>query len=338
MSACIETCRGSADQKGRFEMKTRNPRVLHVIVAVAVLCAIVSAGAWAQTATMPTSRPAAANAERIAANFAMLMTDNWEPIVKFVGTTILWMVVWAVGLFVVGIFVGLVMYLILRRLTYAPWRWYRYVRWLWPVGFVLTAALALGYAGLWLGPSRNIKSYIREQHMLDRVVSHVAVAALLDKADYEVSGHETAEDLAKVLSDSRVLQELTGEDFSVSREELISSGDDFAQRWVLKLATETEAFKLVEALRKVDPQTLMTILTEYRDVEAYLAEHPDAGQEVQAVAAGFGVVREQACELVDTVAMPNVWGAVAIGLLAPAGLAIVFGVIVRLVSPRRGSE
>ena len=274
-----------------------------------------------------------AGASRVASNFVALMADTWQEVAVFAGTTIVWGVLWAIGLFLVGIGVGVFVYLMLRRWGAfgAPWSWYRYVRWLWGVVFILSAAVGFAYAGAWLGPGRNVKHYIRDERMIDRVVGNLYFAIILDKADYQATGLESAEQLEKVLTESEALANLAVEDWEAVRDEAVqSAADNFLDRWVLELAADSATEKLTQELGGLDARVIVGILHASPSVEAYLRDHPDAHPLVASVATHFSTIREDACGLVDAVVMPHVWGGIGLGLGGPLVLAGVFAVIRRL--------
>ncbi len=186
-----------------------------VLVAATFVCSPCCAEDASPTATETAPAPAEAKSsaaaedaddstERILNNFLTLLEGSWVDILTFIGGTILGMVLWAVGMAVAGLVLGIILWIILRRkkLFEAPWRWYRYVRWSWAVIFMLVIMIGFSYAGVFIGLERGLKSAIYDDLIVDRIVMHVYQAIVLSEADYKVTGHETAEQLYKVVADT----------------------------------------------------------------------------------------------------------------------------------------
>jgi hypothetical protein len=290
------------------------------------------------SATQPaTTRSAGEAFSHFAANFAMLMADHWRSVAAFAALTVVNAVLWAVGMFLLGIGVGVAGYFLLRRLGLfaAPWSWYRWVRWLWCLLLAVSISIGFAVAGAWLGAGRNVKSYIRDKRMLDRIVVAVAMAAMLDRAGYEARGDETAEQIEKVLTDSEAAGREALADWSrFRREEAEAVTDNFLQRWLVELAIEaaTEGFE-DSPLR--DPKLAWLMYTEGPCAEEYADKYPDANEGLVAASVFFGRIRGAACGLVDRAVYPNVWTAVGLGVGIPLGLAAVFRGILHLTYGRR---
>ncbi len=299
-------------------------------------------GASSPASALATTRQApGGDASRILTNFANMMKGNWKSLAAFATTTVLNAVLWAIGLLLVGILAGLASYFILRRfkLFDAAWPWYRFVRWLWPVVFILGAAAGFTYSGAWIGLGRNIKSYIREERMLDRIVAQVYFAIVLDKASYQATGQESAEKLEQVLAGSEAIGKLAMADWAIVREELTAvTARSAFERWLVHLALRNISDDLAERLSGLDPRLVMVFFGMHPNIDQYLREHPDANPVIAALSVHFEPVRQKACDMVDSVVHPQAAVGIAAGLLGPALLLGIFRLVVHLAGrrPARG--
>ncbi len=297
------------------------------------------------TASSPASAPATTrqapggDTSRILTNFANMMKGNWKSLAAFAATTVLNAVLWAIGMLLAGILAGLASYFILRRfrLFDATWPWYRFVRWLWPVVFILGAAAGFTYSGAWIGLGRNIKSYIREKRMLDKIVGQVYFAIVLDKASYQTTGQESAEKLEQVLADSEAIGELAMADWAIAREELTTdAAGSPLERWLVQLALRNISDELAEQFGSMDPRLMMVFIGTHPNIDQYLREHPDANPMIAALSVHFEPVRQKGCDMVDSVVHPHAAVGIAAGLLGPALLLGIFCVVVHLAGGRPG--
>jgi len=307
------------------------------LAAVMLACFPASAGACeaaaerppengsASSAKAPESKPAAreGSAARIAKNFLVLMGDSWKDIGKLALRLTFSVVLWGAGLLLAGGAAGLIAWLLLRkrRLFDAPFRWYRWVRWLWAVVFVIVPALGCGYAGLWLGGGRAVKRFIREDLIIDRVVANMLVAIFLDSADYAVTGRSQTDEIERVLADSEKVRKLVQDDFAEAVRDFAESPKaSFAQRWLVRLASTSELQAAADqALQHVDPALVFVVFIANRNVDEYLQQHPGARLPIAALSAHFASVRNKACGLVDDA----VHGNLALGALLGAGIPLV---------------
>ena len=296
-------------------------------------------------ASSPASAPATTrqapggDTSRILTNFANMMKGNWKSLAAFAATTVLNAVLWAIGSLLAGILAGLASYFILRRfrLFDATWPWYRFVRWLWPVVFILSAAAGFTYSGAWIGMGRNIKSYIRQKRMLDKIVGHVYFAIVLDEAGYQATGQESAEKLEQVLADSEAIGKLAMADWAIAREKLTAfPARSPLERWLVHLALRNISDDLAEQLRGLDPRLVMVFFGMHPNIDQYLREHPDANAMIAALSVHLEPVRQKACDMVDSVVRPQAAVGIAAGLLGPALLLGIFCVVVHLAGGRPG--
>ncbi len=312
-------------------------RLIFVSLTVVLLGLIVAPAVLGQASTAPATAPAEqSDAARIASNFLVLMGDTWGDVALFVGSMVLWAVVWAAGMFFAGIAAGLVVWLLLRRfgLFDARWGWYRWVRWLWPVLFVLSMSIGFCYAGAWMGLGRTLRGYIVDRHMVDKVVGHLWVAIALDSAQYEASGVESVEQLEAVLSDSDAVTNATLADWQAMEDELLADAN-FAERWVYRLTTDSISDRMKEDLAGADPRVVVMFFMDSPNLEQHLAEHPDAHVVVMALSTQMQAAREKVADVVDSFISPNVHTGLWAGLLIPVGLAVLFRVIAGATGGRR---
>ncbi len=278
---------------------------------------------------------------RIASNFAVLMQSTWADVAIFAGMTILSAVLWGIGFLFLGLILGLICYFIVRRLRLirAHWSWYRYVRWLWVVIFMLSGAAGCAYAGAWFGVGRNVKAYIEDKRMLEKILGHCYVAALLDEAEYQATGQESAEDLQQVLADSQTARKLADDVWEEVSDEIVNSGDpSFVERWTRQLALYKGMRDLQDQLYGIDPRVLLAIFIGGENIDAYIAENPGAGPVIVGLATYFQEFRDRACGAVDSVVHPHIWTGLLLGLLAPVALAGAFKTVVHFAPGPKPAE
>gem|GEM_PF-6127291 len=325
----------------------RNARGCACALAVSLAVCLSAAGA-AASASEPASAPATTRAAsqpawsdhtgRALANFAALMGNSWKQIAFFAATTVLSAVMWALLWVLAGVAAGLVAWMVVRRfrLLDAPWSWYRWVRWLWCAVFVISFAAGAAYAGAWFGVGRNVKHYIRERRMLDKVVSHLVLAAMLDRADYDANGQESAERVQAVLADSDAVSQLAIRDWAAMSEQAARrAGGGFLGPWLVRLAGGDAVDKLARELRGMDVRLVVVLFLTHPNIDDYLAKYPNAQPGVIALAGHFRAIRQGACDLVDALVRPHVRAAAALGLGIAFGAVLLFRLVVCLISPRR---
>lgn len=308
-------------------------RFLFSALVIVLTGLLVAPAVLGQTATAPAEQ---ADIARIASNFLVLMGNNWTDVATFIGSMVLWAIVWAAMLFLAGLIVGLLVWLLLRRfgLFDARWEWYRWVRWLWPVLFILSTSIGFCYAGAWTGLGRTLREYIVERQMVDKVVGHLWVAIALDSADYKAGGQESVEQLEAVLADSEAVTNATLADWQAMEDELLADAN-FAMRWIYRLTTASISDRMREELAGADPRLVVMFFMQSPNLEKHLAERPDAQPLVMALSTQMQAARAKVADVVDSFISPNVRTGIWAGLLIPVGLAILFRIIAGATGGRR---
>ncbi|MCY2924178.1 MAG: hypothetical protein NT031_01850 [Planctomycetota bacterium] len=286
------------------------------------------------TAAGADSRPASASAparspesidttSRIASNFGVLVAKNWPDALLLTGRTVLWAIVWAVLLLPVGMLAGLVSYLLCRKFLprQAPQAWYRYARWLLAAIFLLAPACGFAYGGAWLGAGRSVRGAIRDDRVLDKLLGAWIIAALMDSADYQATGEESAEQMQKILADSSAIERLVAQDWAESVDRIRKScGNGIVERTFVSLVTSRTCDALREKLQGLDPRVLVLILRS-PNVDQYIREHPNASPGLVAFSLHFGAMRQEALGLVGKWVWAHLGVGIALGLLGPIALA-----------------
>lgn len=273
---------------------------------------------------------------RLASNFAVLLEREGTEIVEFVGSVLLGAVAGGAAGFLGGVVAGLFLWLLLRRLGLfeAPWGWYRYARWAWAFAFILPLSLGGAYAGAWLSGGGRVLSAIRDRRLLDRIAARLLGALILDKADYEAKGKETAEEYERILADSKGISRLARADLERALAELQgeSAGSPLARRAVPLLSREI-LDRLSASLEGFDPRALFLLLLDHPNLDEYARGHPEAGPGVAALAAQFDGLRAGAVRAVDGAVRGNALAGAGLGLGVPVVLLLLFRLLVHLVSP-----
>lgn len=265
------------------------------------------------------------------ANFKTLMAGTWKDIALFLGSVTLWAVVYSALGAVLGLFAGLAVYLLLRRRDCfkTPFAWHRYVAWLWPVLFAASCLLGFGYGGLFLGGGRTVQHGIRENYLLETVVSKLMVAVALEHTEYELTGDADAEEIRAAFRDSEELGRLVREDFRAGlgdklRQKALERGGGVVEVALTGLVVEGIAYgieKAEEELFTAEPRLVMAgflIMAEGNpNLEAYQKQHPDANLPLAAFGAFFGKIREFVCSLIGSLVWPQIALGIGLGLGIP---------------------
>lgn len=244
------------------------------------------------------------HATRVAANFLTLMGNAWAETLAFAGRLVLAIVLWSIAFL---LFFGLAGLLLWRALARrggfdATWKWYRYVRWTWPVLFVLLPAAGGSYAGGWYGGGRCLKQAVLEDRVVDRVVMHLYCAIALDRADYEVKGQESIAAYEAILKDSEKGQRVFEQDFENAMHDLVN--EDRQGLWMYVLVKLTNGFvsrKLVDSMRGVDPRALVILFLKHPNIDEYVKENPNASPALMALSSQFAAARALVGDSIDSV-------------------------------------
>jgi hypothetical protein len=86
-----------------------------------------------------------------------------------------------------------------------PWRWYRYVRWMWPVLIMVTLSLGLGSTLATWGSGRAFKKAVREGEVIEKAVFNTYAMVMVWRLGPQKMGDRNGsalleQDLAKALA------------------------------------------------------------------------------------------------------------------------------------------
>ncbi|MFB3892900.1 MAG: hypothetical protein ACE15C_12840 [Phycisphaerae bacterium] len=280
----------------------------------------------------PATRTAADHAARIAANFWTLAGRHWTDVAGFALTTIGMAVLWCLLMLFCGILSGLVVWLALRHWNFfaAPWSWYKYVRWLWGVIFIVSFAIGMAYSGWRLGICRNVKSYIVERRALDRIAGNLIVAVCLDQADYQATGEETSDKVQRVLEDSEAVGKLAQRDLQDAMADVAGSrGLSGTQRAIIGVLGD-QAPEMLKDMTKLDARAVVVLFYSGQNTAQYLKEHPEANAGVMAMSLHFDRIRGKACDAVDSLTGGPIWMGLVLGIGIPLLFMAILRIIVRL--------
>lgn len=274
--------------------------------------------------------------EYVINNFLTLLEGSWVDILKFIGWTILGMILWAIGMAVAGLVLGLILWALLRRkkLFDAPWKWYRYARWSWALVFMLSIMIGFGYAGVFIGLERGLKSAIYHDLIIDRIVMHVYQAIVLSEAEYKVTGQETAEQLYKVVADTEGSGNLALEDYEKFKDAFIAKeGDTLGKRIILRLVADYVLPHV--SIHGIDYEALVKVAFSEMNMEEYLKKYPDAEPLLHVLDTKFEEVRDVASIGVRMLTRGGIYGGLLLGILVPILLLTAFRVTLRFTVPKK---
>ena len=297
------------------------------VTAPAALCAEVPAPeavGEAEEAAAPTEggdSAVKAHAGRIGRNFVALTGRHWKGAGAFALRIVLWSVMMALVFFLAGGIAGYILYRVLRRwkLLDAEFRWYRYVRWLWPVLFVTSMAAGSAYGGGWVGVGRVVKKQIREEHLVEKVAVNLLVAFCLDSIESELDGTEDIAELEAALCQSSDLGDMMKGDLEDLMVTTIEEEGElgFVERVVARRAVrEIIESDLKEKLGGLNPGILVIFFAEGENLEKYGKKYPKANLALAALSDCCKRVREAVCGAVSGMVLGNL----AAGLLVGAGV------------------
>jgi len=311
--------------------------VLTGIVALAATA--VSGEPAAATPTATTTEPATAPtqpaelgeesggefAARLGGNFLVLLRKSWPDMLAFVGWTVGGMIGWGIGLGLLGLIVGLALWLVLRGrgLFNGPWPAYRYVRWLWGVLFMLAPGIGGAYAGAYLGLERGLTGAINEDLLLDRAVIHLYQAAALSEADYAVTGQETSEELYAAAGDTRGMAKLARADIRAAENAIIDKqADTWYERAFLRLVVD-HALPHAE-IQGIDYDTFTKFLFSEMNIEEYRRQYPNAEPVMLVMDKVMVRVRGAACDHVKGITRPKIYLGLGSGFALPLLALLIF--------------
>ena len=223
---------------------------------------------------------------------------------------------------VVGLIVGVVEFLILRRLGWVnlTYLWYRYVRWLWLPVCVACVGVGWGYGGAWFGAGRFLCHQVGEERLVDRQLVCVACAAVLAAADCRIEGNETPEQLLALTAGADHLNLTLNGQWRDRIDTLTAEWRD--SRWAKLLAGTTRFWldknlpALLE-LRGIESRFLLLLLAPPHERETVLQGHPDARPTLALAENLLGRVRKDADARIRSVFHAHVLAGLGGGLGLP---------------------
>ncbi len=134
---------------------------------------------------------------------------GWDALKGFgqiITKALLHMILWGIFGFILGIVGGVFLWRALRDCGWmdVPWRWYKYVRWMWPVLIVATLSLGLGSTLATWGSGRAFKKASRKGEVIEKAVFNTYAMVMvwrLDPKGSDINGTALMEkDLANGLA------------------------------------------------------------------------------------------------------------------------------------------
>lgn len=131
------------------------------------------------------------------------------------GKTLLQGVVWGIAGLFLGAIIGFALYWWIRRKDgfLAPWKWYRYFRWLWAVVFVVCICVGVGFGAMIYGGGRELKAQFLKDKIIDQTLYKVYAAAFwlrkTETGNGGASGELLEQDFEKLFAELESLGRLT---------------------------------------------------------------------------------------------------------------------------------
>ncbi|MBT3200045.1 MAG: hypothetical protein HN350_09010 [Phycisphaerales bacterium] len=311
-----------------------------VLVSVVFLAVLLPVMALGQAGSPPnevatTSQPAEARddpgqADSSTSNLQFLWQQHLVDVVGAVFWVAVTVILWAIGLGVLGLILGIAVFFYLRGrhlFDIAPGVPGRY-RWLWGVLFAVLFAAGGAYGGGYVGLGRGIKNEILTQRAVDGLIVSVIQANVLHAVDLELTGQETPEELQEIIEQSDALADLVMEDFVALIDKVIDEqAKDGIPRWVVDFAREKIRVKFLEKMQDelhgVDPRMLAVVIFQ-TDQDEYLRKYPKAKPAAVLLTGFLDSIRQEAAEAVSGFTRPVMWTGFLSGLLIPFAALLVY--------------
>ena len=139
-----------------------------------------------------------------------LLDLGWDALKGFghvITKALLHMVLWGVFGFILGGVGGIFLWRALEERGWmdVPWRWYRYVSWMWPVLIMVTLSLGLGSTLATWGSGRAFKKAVREGEVIEKAVFNTYAMVMVWRLGPQKVGDRNGsalleQDLAKALA------------------------------------------------------------------------------------------------------------------------------------------
>ena len=282
-------------------------------------------------------------------NFSVMMKGTWKDIAYFAGKVVIAGILGGILFFLIGAAVGCIVYLLVRRRSVldAPFSWYRYVRWAWCPVFILTGALGVGYAGVFLGGGLAIKHAIASGRIVERVVANGYCVLAFDSAEYELKGQESAAEIEAVLEQSEGLAEVLTTDLGqmvkeMSREAAKEGTIPPERARMIEKVADSRVGEMT--MGKIGESPSLVILMFYAvsqggdKSQEFLQTHPKATPLAAAFTRFFQKIREELCSLVNSLVYPHALLGILLGLSVPFLLVALFRIGVWFYVKRSGNR
>lgn len=271
--------------------------------------------------------------ERLLHNFSFLMRDTWSMAFGLTWRLLLWSLLGAALLALLGGLVGWLSHRwLFRRFLDAPWRWYRWVRWVWPTLFISLTALGFLAAGAFLGAGYAIRQAINRDRIIDRMVVNLACVVVLENRQHMLTGQEDPEEIARLLDQSASLRAWAVEKTSESlRRDLETHAAEVAHPR-LTAAFLWLAGRGWDKARDTTGLDLRPLYLAFRDpeaLEAWKRDHPGSSATLAAFTGQMQAVRRGACQMVNQYVYTQALICAVAGWGAPVLLAIPAGFLLR---------
>ena len=291
------------------------------------------------------SRPAEVRNDNATSNslsdrVQVLCEENWVDVVAAIFWVIITAIQWSVGLGVLGLVLGIVVYFQLRKrglFDVTPGDRGRF-GWSWGFLFALVMAFGGAYGGGWLGLERGIKNEMLSRGVVDKLVVKVIQANVLHAADLDLSGKETPEELQEIVAQSDAVAQLVMEDFVSLLDQVIDmqAEEHEIPTWLVDVVRKKVREKFLEKMKDelggVDPRLLAIVIFD-ADKDRYLEKYPQAKPAAALLAGFLNSIREEALERVKGFTRSGVYTGLIGCMLVPFLVLWIFRMAIRRKSP-----
>lgn len=276
-------------------------------------------------------------------NSTVMFKNTWKDMAYFTGKVIFYAIVEGIVLFMIGVVIGYLLYRMCRKrsLFEFPFKWNRYLKWVWGPAFVLSLSIGLGAAGLYLGAGGAVKKSIRNDNIVQRVVANIYCVIALDSMDYQLKGEESVEEIKEVANQSRDLARAVHTDLGTfikicclewHKEGKISK----RHLSLINRISDSTVGKLVldQLYEKFDPRIAIPVMFAISrggpESQKYLKENPKAHPVAAAFTEIIRRVNNELCRLINSVVYPTAFLAAFLGFIVPFTILVFVIIINRL--------
>ncbi len=305
------------------------------------LCRSESGPSTPTTASRPAETPDdAAVSDSLSDRVRVLCEDHWVDVVAAIFWVLVTVAQWSVGLGVLGLILGIVIYFRLRKrglFDITPGVRGRF-GWLWGFLFALATAFGGAYGGGWLGLERGIKNEMLSRGVVDKFVVRVIQANVLHAADLDLTGKETPEQLQEIVAQSDAVAQLVMEDFVSLLDEVIDAQAEEYEipTWLVDVVRKKVRQKFLDKMKDelggVDPRLLAIVLFDV-DRDKYLEKYPQAKPAAALLTGFLNSIRQDAVDRVKGFTRSGVYTGLIGCTLLPFLILWIFRMAMRRRSP-----